>query len=61
MHGVLCFVGRSWGWPMHPKIVGRATSRWPLKLALRVGAPGGFGPLVPEIMEHLRQNLKLGS
>lgn len=61
VHGVLCFTFGTWARPMRAWVVKGVTSLWPVKLTEHVSVPGAFGPMVPAITEHLRQQLKPAS
>ena len=58
VHGVLCFVGCTWDWPMRPKQVKGVTALWPKKLPEFVVTTGIHTPAVRSIAEHLRSHLK---
>lgn len=57
VHGVLCFVGGTWGWRTKTKTVRGVTAIWPKGLPEFVAVPGPHTVAVERVAGHLRAAL----
>lgn len=58
VHGVLCFVGCTWGWRMRPKTVKGVTAIWPKGLPDLVAGPGDHAASIATATAHLAAVLR---
>jgi hypothetical protein len=58
VHGVLCFIGGTWGWRLKMKQCRGVFAIWPVGLTELVTSPGPHAADVDRIADHLRTVLK---